>query len=60
MITLTFLLFIYTIFGYLRHYSLYKTTDIFSQPPRVWTVILLTTTIISILVILYLIFKYLP
>jgi hypothetical protein len=60
MITLTIISFIYSILTLLRFKRIYGTYNFISEPPTLWTMILLWTILYNIAIIILLIIKYLP
>ena len=60
MITLTIISTLYSIFGLMRFKKLYGNYDIFDKDPKLWTMLLLFTTIFSLTMGMFFIIKYLP
>ena len=60
MITITILSTLYSIFGLMRFKKLYGNYDIFDKDPKLWTMLLVFTTIFSFAMGICFILTYLP
>ncbi len=60
MITLTVISVLYTIFALLRFKKLHGTYEIFSEPAKLWTIMIVLSFSYSLIVGIGLILKYLP
>ena len=60
MITLYIISVLYTIFGTIRFKKLYGHTNLFDEDPKLWTFILLFSIVVTFVIGVFLIVKYLP
>ena len=60
MITLYIISVLYTIFGTIRFKKLYSHTNLFDEDPKLWTFILLFSIVVTFVIGVFLIVKYLP
>ena len=60
MITLTIISILYSIFGLIKFKKIYGHYTMFDEDPKLWTMLLLFTTIFSLTMGMFFIIKYLP
>ena len=60
MITFLTIITLYSIVGWITHYYKYKTLNLFINKPKLWTVLLLSTTVYIVTFYIYLILTYCP